>query len=206
MLSKAITYLLLFTFTLNSLIGCSGSESIRSLPHDQIRYKDIEQFPVKKEKLYSICLLVLQEKGYIIKLSDPKTGLINAEFNSSSLIKEDADELRRQDNTCINILSIILLVGIIFAIVSALSSDSDNSNISNECCDQDENYYTETPVGSYQYNLTLTISSVNSDSAVCRIVLIRSFIENGTVVSQNSLMNKDFNHNFFNEIRKKLVF
>ncbi len=207
MLSKSITYLILFAFTIYSLIGCSGSESIRSPYADQISYKDNEQFPVNRDELYSVCLFVLQEKGYIIKLSDPETGLINAEFNSTSLIKEDADESSEQDNTCVNIISIVLLVGIIFLIVSAVSSGSDNSDGGNECCSEDESFYTtETSASSYQYNLTLTIFFVNADTSVCSLVLIRSYIENGTVISQNSLMNKEFNYNFFNDIRNSLTF
>jgi len=207
MLSKAITYPLLFTFTLYSLTGCSGSQSIRSPYADQINYKDNEQFPVNRDELYSVCLFVLQEKGYIIKLSDPETGLISAEFNSTSLIKEDADESSEQDDTCVNIISIVLLVGIIFLIVSAVSSGSDNSAGVDECCGEDESFYTaETSVSSYQYNLTLTISSVNDDTSGCSLVLIRSYIENGTVISQNSLMNKEFNYNFFNDIRNRLAF
>jgi hypothetical protein len=207
MFSKAITYPLLFIFTLYSLTGCSGSESIRSPRADQIIYRDNEQFLVNRDELYSVCLFVLLEKGYIIKLSDPETGLINAEFNSTSLIEEDADESIKQDNTCVNIISIVLLVGIIFLIVSALSSGSDNSAGGNECRSEDESFYTaESSVSSYQYNLTLTIFSVNADTSGCSLVLIRSYIENGTVISQNSLMNKEFNYNFFNDIRNSLTF
>lgn len=206
MLKRCIAFISLISFLTYTLIGCSGKESIYSSPVSEIKFTNNQRYPVKKEKLYSECLLLLQERGYIIKLSDFETGLLSAEFSGGGLIGEDVKGSSEEDNTCLNIISIILFVGFIFLIISSFNSNYESSEC-DEYYYEDEYYDSYGPVAaSYQYNITLTIASVNKDTTECRLILIRSDAENGIIVSQRAVMNKYFNHSFFDELSKRLSF
>ena len=208
---KSIPFVLA-SFILYSASGCGPSQSTRHLDkYDDRAYADIATFSFSKDRVYQSAIIALQQKGYVVTLSDPQTGLINGEIQNSIVIPEEQKAAEQSEkpsagSILIAILGVIFLFGIIAWLVN--SSDSSNSSGENDKRERHrEPYYSpaeETKILSYRYIVTLNLAPLGMDSTEVVISAVRTELENGSVASSGRIENKYLNYSIFEAIQARL--
>ncbi|TAK53091.1 MAG: hypothetical protein EPO24_14840 [Bacteroidetes bacterium] len=207
---KSVSCILLLCFSLYTITGCgSSSGQFKALEkYDTLEYADAVTFFATKEELHKATVAALQQKGYIVTLSDAQGGIINGETNSTTTIPEEQYEQSKSKElsageVLIGVLAIVLLVGIIAMIVSSSSDDSSDSNTTTETT---ASVTASTPevVRSYNYVVTFNTTTLSDTSLSLQISTVRLDIENGTTVHTVQLENKYLNYGLFDAVQEQL--
>ena len=204
-MKKTIIYISLFSFLYYSLSGCAVPQQTQLQQNG--KQKEIivsdHTFRFSKEEVYRAGISALQKKNFIISLSDPSTGIVNGEYSSTGLLPEDEEALTAGGSkfikACATIVSIVLVVGLIFAIFNSNNSSS-NTNSSDD-------YHSDSPskVYSYKYFASLQLDYILGNETDVSLHLIRMELENGAVVRQTEVKNNLFNVAFFALMEKELT-
>jgi len=212
-LNKVVTSLLLFSFSLYLFSGCAAPQQTQVTGEKQRAVN--ENLPVvfsySKEDVYKASILAIQQKSFLITLSDPFTGIVSGEYASTSLLPEEEAALASQNSefasTCVTILGILLVVGLIYAIVKSNDSSSNNnsSNRNHEHESYDSDYSSsDSKVYSYKYTLSIYLTELDKERTEVRLQLIKMNLENGAVVSQTEMPNEMFNKHFYKLMENSL--
>lgn len=204
------TVIITICFFVFSVLNCGGSgQSTKHLEkYDSYPYQDIFTLNVSKDGAYKAAVNALQQQGYLITLSDPQTGLINAEINSPALLPEEikAEEQSKGGTSVWTILLAILGVVLLFGLIGSMDGCSDSSKKTKTRTD-DHTYYPppqETKTTSYRYVVTLTTTELDANSTGIKVSAVRMVLENGSVASSGRIENKYLNYNIIDAIEAQL--
>jgi len=210
-MKKGLTIFVLISFLGYSLFGCSSEPSTKHLDkYDDRVYADLATYQSSKESVYRAAVFGLQQKGYVLTLSDPYTGLISGEVQSAQPLAEEfkAAEMSEEPSSgsiLITILGIVFLFGIIAWLASSSNSTNDKEK---EKRSRNEPHYhdssTETKTLSYKYVVSLNLVTVDSASTEVRMSAVRTSFENGSVKGSGVMENKYLNYAVFEAIQRQL--
>jgi len=205
-MKKGLTFVVLISFLVYSLFGCSTEPSTKHLDkYDDRVFADLAMYQSSRDSVYRAAVFGLQQKGYVITLSDPQTGLISGEVQSAQPLAEELKAAKMSEEPSNgNILIAILGIVFLFGIIAWLAS----SNKEKEKRSRNEPPYADAPTGtkilSYKYVVSLTLAAVDSASAEVRISAIRTSFENGSVTGSGLMENKYLNYVIFEAIQRQL--
>jgi len=204
-MKKLICYILIFAVVVTTVSGCaSGGSSLTALKEfEGSVYKNKEIYNYNIDEVFKVATESLHEKGYVITLSDSYAGLLTAEYNCQNLLPEEMAELEKNQTqaTCITILGIVLIFGLVAMLISSTSGSSSSGDSKNYDSDSYNSDYT---VKSNRYQLTFTFTALDKNKTEVSLNVIKSVVENGTTVSQNILENKFLNNGIFKKIDERL--
>ncbi len=210
-MKKGLTFVVLISFLVYSLFGCSSEPSTKHLDkYDDRVYADLATYQSSKESVYRAAVFGLQQKGYVLTLSDPQTGLISGEVQSAQPLAEEFKAAKMSEepssgNVLIAILGIVFLFGIIGWLASSSGSNNDKEK---EKRSRNEPPYrdapTETKTLSYRYVVSLTVATVDSSSTEVRLSAVRTSYENGSVTGSGLIENKYLNYAIFEAIQRQV--
>ena len=210
-MKKALTLFVLISFLAYSFFGCSSEPSTKHLDkYDDRVYADLATYQSSRESVYRAAIFGLQQKGYVLTLSDPQTGLISGEVQSAQPLAEEFKAAKMSEepssgNVLIAILGIVFLFGIIGWLASSSNSTNDKEK---EKRSRNEPHYhdatTETKTLSYKYAVSLTLATLDSSSTEVRISAVRTSFENGSVTGSGLMENKYLNYAVFEAIQRQL--
>ena len=208
---KSIPFVLA-SFILYTAAGCGSGQSTRHLDkYDERPYADIATYSFSKDQVYKSAIIALQQKGFVVTLSDPQTGLMNGELENSDVIPEDQKAAEQRDKPSTgSILIAILGIIFLFGIIAWLASASDSSDASKDSDKRErhrEPYYSppaETKTLSYRYVVTVSLAPYGMDSTEVVISAVRTEMENGGVGSSVRMENKYLNYSIFEAIQNRL--
>lgn len=210
-MKKSFTFLVLVSFLVYSTFGCSTEPSTKHLDkYDDRVYADLATYQSSRESVYRAAILGLQQKGYVITLSDPQTGLMSGEVQSAQPIAEEFKaEKMAEEPSGGNVLIAILGIVFLFGIIAWLASSSDTQeNKEEDKRSRTESHYHEPPAEtksmSYKYVVSLSLKTVDSVSTEVRISAVRTSFENGNVSGSGLLENKYLNYSVFEAIQRQL--
>jgi len=202
-MKKTVSLILIFSVFLTTLTGCAGSSGASPLLKEfsSSSYTSKEVFNYNVDDVYKAAVDVLHDKGYQITISDSYAGILTAEYNTESLIPEEiaAMEKNQTQSACVTILGIVLIFGLIAVIISAIANNSGSSSSSSGTCDNNT-YYSDAPVKSSRYQLTFTFTVLEKNVTEVGLNVIKSEVENGTIVKQQILENKYLNNGIFKKM------
>jgi hypothetical protein len=215
--SKALVVCVTLSFTIYTLTGCGSSrQAIAHLDkYDKEPYISAADFPAEQETIYRAVLNSVQSRGFLVTLSDPKTGLLTAEINQGKLLPEEEKQIEfdsqsksSSSSVVWTILGVVFLVGIVIWILSLTSSNDETSSSKKEIEHSPPHHHHEEEtiptVKSFRYVVSFTITPIQTDTTTVRISAVRMNIENGTIVSTTTLENKFFNYSLFDRIDDNL--
>ncbi len=208
---KSVTLTVALCFFFYSIVGCgSSNEAPRHLDkYDDLPYRDVMTVSVSKEVSYSAIIASMQQRGYVVTLSDPQTGLINTEINSSRILPEEQKMLQvpkpgpSVGHVLLVILSVILIFGIVLLIAgssSEKSKDDKSSTTSSAGVVSSEPPRTT----SYKYIVTFNTSALTDTSAQIQISAVRLELENGSVKNSGKFESKYLNYSIFDAVYEQL--
>lgn len=204
-MKKLICHILIIAVTLTTVSGCaSGGNTLPLLKeYEGSSYKNKEVYNYNIDEVFKAAVETMHQKGYVVTMSDSYAGLLTAEYNCENLLPEEmaALEKNQAQATCITILGIVLVFGLIAIIISSLSSKSSSSS---ETTVYNDSYDSTPIVKSNRYQLTFTFTALDKNKTEVSLNVIKSVVENGTTVSQNLLENKFLNNGIFKKIDEKL--
>lgn len=211
-LVKKLVPIILASFVLYTTAGCGSSQSTQHLDkYDDRPYVDIATYSFSKDQVYKAAVIALQQRGYVVTLSDPQTGLINGELQNPIVIPEEQKAAEQSGkpspaSILIAILGVIFLFGIIAWLAN--SSDSSDSSSENNQRDRHREPYdpppAETKTLSYRYIVTLNLAPYAMDSTEVILSAVRTELENGSVASSGRIENKYLNYSIFEAIQAQL--
>jgi hypothetical protein len=195
-----------------AIIGCGSShDATKHLDkYDDLTYSDKTTVNVSRDVVYKAAILSLQQRGYVVTMSDPQTGLINAEINSGSMLPEEqkAEEAAAAKGPSVGrvllvILSIILVFGIVLLLVGS-SDDKSKDERSRSSSSIRVNAGEPTNTSSYRYILTLTMTALADSATEFQISAVRMVLENGGVIESTKWENKYLNYSVFDALYDQL--
>ena len=131
---KSVTLAVTICFAFYSIVGCSSAERTTKYldKYDSMPYKDAITVHASKDVAYKAAIVSLQNRGYILTLSDPQTGIANLELNSPTKLPEEekqseVDNSLSAGTVVLIVLACVLVVGLIVLIANA-SSDDDSKD------------------------------------------------------------------------------
>ncbi len=200
-------------YMLLALASCSGSgaASKEFRKYDSLPYADTFTLNASQEAVYRAAIETLQDRGAVITLSDPRTGLISAKINSSEMLPEDvyaskaAEDSESSGSSVMAVLGAILGV-ILFVLLLGWLSDgcsSDNSSGPTRHPTPSPTSPPE-PVTANKYVMSLNLSSTTAGLTDMKIFAIRQNVENGTVTSSQRLQNKYLNYSLRDAVEAAL--
>ncbi len=207
---RETTPFVLFSFILYA--GCGTTQPTQHLDkYDGRPYADIATYPASKDDVHKATALALQQKGFVVTLSDPVTGLMNGELENPAIIPEEQKSNEQYEKAStgdilLGILGIIFIFGIIGWLVGSSEDDSSEHN-KREKERHREPYYSppvEPKTSSYRYVVALTLTAYGTDSTEVAISAVRAQLENGSVVSSGRMENKYLNYSIFEAIQSRL--
>ncbi|MBI5464865.1 MAG: hypothetical protein HY966_07945 [Ignavibacteriales bacterium] len=194
---------------LYAVAGCGSSSSTAHLSkYDEQPYYDLLTFKSSKERAHKAAVLALQERGFRVTLSDPQTGLLTAQLNSSQLIEEDVRAAEKESSSkgggfwagLLAILGIVFLVGLVSSASGCNETKSTSSSKPRE-----NTYYTapeQKAVVSYSYVVSMNATAVDSGSVRIQLSALRETITNGSVSDSRKMENKYLNYVLFESIQR----
>ena len=209
---KRVTLSVAVWYFLYSIIGCGSShEATKHLDkYDALPYRDVTTVAVSKDVAYRAAILSLQQRGYVVTLSDPQTGLINAEINSASVLPEEekADQAAATKGSSVgSVLLFILSIVLVFGIVLLLLGSSDkksNDDSSSSSSGLQMNSGESAKTTSYRYILTLTTTALADSATEVQISSVRMVLENVGVMRSAKFENKYLNYSVFDALYDQL--
>jgi hypothetical protein len=197
-------------YVLLALGSCSGSGASAKefRRYDPLPYADTFTFIQSPDVVYRAAVAALQDRGAVISLSDPSTGLISAELHSEGVLPEDAyaskaaDDGKDPGSGVLAVLGTILGV-ILFVLLFSWLSDgcsggcAPGTTVSSPSPPE--------PVKAYKYVVSVNLLPSAGASTEMRISAIRQLIENGTVTSSQRMQNKYLNYSLRDAVEASLV-
>ena len=207
---KSVAVFVAVCFFFYSIFGCgSSNETTRHLDkYDTLPYQDVTTVDVPQGVAYRAAILSLQQRGYVVTLSDPQTGLINTEINSPDIIPEEqkATQAATTEDSSVGtillgILSIILIFGIVLWLVASSDEESEDDSSSTA-----SNVHAGEPkkTTSYRYILTLTTTALTDSSTEIQMSAVKMTLENGSVIHSAKFENKYLNYSVFDGLYDQL--
>ncbi|MBF8296969.1 MAG: hypothetical protein HW389_3514 [Bacteroidetes bacterium] len=190
-------------YMLLAVASCSGSgaTSREFRKYDPLPYADTFQLNASQEVVHRAAIAALQDRGAVVTLSDPRTGLISAELYSSKLLPEDVYASKANDDNesagggvmavvgaILGVILFILLLGWLSDGCSTGTSSGPNRRSTSSPPNIPE------PVTANTYVVSLTLVPTPGDSTEMRMNVLRQKVENGTVTSSQRLQNKYLNY------------
>lgn len=209
-MKKVISCILLFSFPLYILSGCAAPQQTQlSKTKERPSVQNLPKvFSYSKNDVYKASIASIQQKNFIISLSDPYTGIVTGDYSTSLLLPEEEAAFAKDNNnfatTCITVLGILLLFGIIAALVNSNDSSSNGSSSSNYEHSYDDHSSSDSRVHAYKYSLSVFMKALDEQTTEVNLQLIKMNLENGTIVSQVEIQNEQFNENFYILMEKSL--
>lgn len=212
---KSVTLTVALCFLFYSIVGCGGSnETTRHLDkYDDSPYRDVMTVSVSKEVAYRAVIASMQQRGYVVTLSDPQTGLVNTEINSSRILPEEQKLLQvpkqgpSVGKVLLVILSIVLVFGIVLLLVGSSSDKSkDDRSSAAPTTGSGTTYVSSEPAKttSYKYIVTLNTSALTDSSTQIQISAVRMELENGSVKNSGKFESKYLNYSIFDALYEQL--
>lgn len=203
---KSVAVIVAAFLFLHSVIGCGSSHQSVNIysQYDALEYSEEITLSAGKESVFIAAIHALEDRGYIITLSDPVAGLLNAEYSSSNTLPEEQQALEHQayqeDHAkgFITFLGIILLVGLV---AEVLSSPHHEQPEKQESCRQDEHLRNFRNDYGYRYVTTISAKEINKNASVVRVSVVKMEIEHGAVKNSFKLYNKYLNYSLFDDIK-----
>ncbi|MBI3006131.1 MAG: hypothetical protein HYY49_12055 [Ignavibacteriales bacterium] len=201
------------SFVVYVVSGCGTTQPTRHLDkYDSRPFADIATYIFSMDDVHKAAVLALQQKGYIVTVSDPVTGLVNGELESPDILAEEQKFEEQHEGPSagtilLGILGIIFLFGIIAWLVSSTDDPSDSTSEHEKRERHREPYYSppdKEKTASYRYVVSLTLSPYGMDSTEVVISAMRSKLENGGVVSSGRMENKYLNYSIFEGIQARI--
>ncbi len=210
-MKKTIVYISLFSFLYYSLSGCAVPQQTQLQQNG--KYNEVvvadQTFHSSKEEVYKAGISILQKRNFMITLSDPTTGLVTGEYSSSRLLPEEEKALEGDSSkfltTCITVVGIVLIVGLIFMLLNSDGSSSSSSSNSNATSSNEYHSESDSRVHSYKYFVSIQLKPILFNETDVSLHIIRMDLENGAVVKQSELQNQLFNKTFFSAMEEELA-
>lgn len=178
----------------------SGASTRYVGKYDGLPYVDTFQFQKSQETVYRAAIASLQDMGGVITLSDPRTGLINAELSSieeferSAAVPAESEKAEGSGGIMAGIGVVVgFLLFILFFAWLADGCESGETTSAPRPRPRPDPSPPE-PVVASKYILSLTITQLDHDSAEMRVLAMQQTIENGTVTQTVRLQNKSLNY------------
>ena len=193
------------TFFLYTIVlpGCgSSAPSTKHLDkYDQLPYRDTFTLNGSGQTVYRAAIRVLQQEGYIVSLSDPQTGLINAELNSGQVLAEEAKASQPEESSGTSlfwtIIGFVFLFGLIALIIGSEDSEQEQKDERSRFRERDPSVdvtVEDSKTISYRYIVTINANPIDETSTEVQISAVRMQLENGGVVDSRRLQNKYLNY------------
>ncbi len=156
---------------------------------------------------------MLYNRGYIVTSRDEHGGMITAEYATTSPLQEDQMGGQTASGPSIGevilvILGIICIVGLIYIIADAASSQNQSSDGKKDHRGNDhrEDYHDHEASTSiaYKYTMSIRTTAVTDTSSMVEAHLMKVVIENGTPVSSAAIKSSVTIGNFFDALEKDL--
>jgi hypothetical protein len=211
---KGLVLSVAICFFFYSITGC-GSSNIATKhldKYDEKPYSDAATFYAGKVDAYKATVLALQQRGYVVTLSDAQTGLINGEISGSSIIPEEQKQISKDTSNdvgageiIIGILGIILIVGLI-AMLTSDSNKKEDSNSNTTSTTTTTTVVTSAPekVTSYKYIVTINTTALSDSTSELQLSAVRQVIENGSITNSAKFENKYLNYGIFDAVQEQL--
>ena len=205
------TLFLAASLLLYTAVGCSGSgQSTKHLDqYDSLPYRDSFTVNAPPADAHKAALFALQQKGFVVTLSDPISGLITAEINGADRlaaeVKQEATDKKESRGTLEMILAavgIIFLIGIIVAIFSSGSNETKPS--SSQSGSTTYVRQEAEPKKSYRYVVTLNTEMRDTLGTAIQFSAVRMYLANGSVQTTDRFANKYLNYELFDAIAAQL--
>lgn len=211
--------IVLTIFVFFSIFGCSAgnrSSAPESSPLEHV--PDVKIFPKGIQQMYSRSVTGMQKLGYVVTVSDPVTGLLTAERYMQFAVLEDKAESaglneKSSGDVFLTCLSILLVFGIVFLIVDAVSSDAQKNSSdhhdrsSSQKAHHDHSHSgSETPsaVTSYRYSISVRFTAMSDSATRVQTTISKVTITNGSpsgsMVIRSSVLLNELYRSLENEI------
>ncbi len=198
---------LLFGFTSCSGSGASTSHTSK---YDSLPFADTFQFQATQKLAYRAAVTALQDMGAVITLSDPQTGLINAEMSSIEAFEKSARDSAAATNensgggvmAFLGVIFGLLLFVLLLGWLAEGCSSTDSSSRPRHSPRPDPP--APEPVVAGRYMISLTMSHVGQATTDMRVLAMRQRIENGTVTETVRLQNKVLNYSIRDAVQGAL--
>ena len=209
---KIVTLSVAVCYFFYSIIGCgSSTDATKHLDkYDALAYQDVTKVDVPKDVAYRAAILSLQQRGYVVTLSDPQTGLINTEINSPDIIPEEQKANQAPTtkgssagSILLMILSIILIFGLVLLLLGP-SDDKSKDEKSSTSSSVHPGSSAPTKTTSYRYIVTLTMAALTDSTTELQISTVRMRLENGSVTESARFENKYLNYSIFDALYDQL--
>ena len=211
---KSLALAVAVCFFFYSMTGC-GSSNVATKHLDQYNektYTDEATFFANKDDVYKATVLALQQRGYVVTLSDAQTGLINGEVSGSTILPEEQKQITSNTSNDIGageiiimILGFILIVGLIAMLTSDSSKDKEsNSNTTSTTTTTTVVANSPEKITSFKYVITLNTAALNDTSSQLQVSAVRMMIENGSVTNSSKFENKYLNYGLFDAVQEQL--
>jgi hypothetical protein len=223
---------LTFSFTFYSIVGCSSAgQSTKYLDkYDSMPFEDAIVVKASVDAAYKASINVLQKRGYMLTLSDPKTGIANLELNSPRILPEDEKKAQAEDKglttgqIILIAVAVVLVVGIIYLIASSSDDSKDkdkkDDNTKNNKNDHphDNGHHFVPPLGpfvspfadacvtapspkpSFLYIVSVTTTALTDSTTEVYLSTERLDLQNGDVLNSQRFENKYLNYSIFDAI------
>lgn len=197
---------LLYTITFP---GCgSSSPSTSHLDkYDELPYRDTFTLSGSGQTVFRATIRALQQEGYIVSLSDPQTGLINAELNSGQVLAEEVKALQTEESSGTSlfwtIIGIVFLFGLIALIIGSDESEQEQKDERSRHRERDPSVdvtVEDSRTTSYRYVITINANPIDETSTEVQISAVRMQLENGGVVDSRRVENKYLNYRIVDRI------
>ena len=203
---KSLTLFISVCVVLHSVTGCGSSNQAVNIysQYDTHEFSEEQTFNAAKETVFTAALRALENRGYVLTLSDPVAGIMTAEHNTENILPEERQTLEHQQyhedhsNAFLTFLGIILFVGILAKMISSSHEGSEDQSAGQKSCSQ-QNLPIHNEYG-LRYTTTISLTTMSTTSTVARISVIKMELENGTVKNSFKLYNKYLNYFLFDEI------
>jgi hypothetical protein len=207
-------------FSVFAITSCSPPHHVAKAartPPPPLREK--AEYHASRQSTLFAALQTVQEKGCIITVSDPSSGLLSAELNAPSAIPEEkmllADVVQSDPSgkALAGIFFFFLIIPLIVMLAAGMhhkgeerrSDDDDDRDRDHH----DHHYEHDRPdppplVVSYRYVYTLTFNSPSDSVTSMNLNVVRMVYHNGVIAESGKYVNPYLNHAFFEAMSEKL--
>lgn len=225
LLRPSILLSVLFVFSLYSIAGCAmeGGAQRSAIPP----VPPVRTFTHSSATVFPAVEKVLHNQGYAVTSTDRTGGSLTAELFTSSPLQEDAaapDTTAKKGmstgEVILVVLSIVLIVGLIFIIIDAATSDSGNTQKSDHDRNggREEHRDHDRPSGGhhdhdvpgktvgYRYVMNVRTIAVNDTTTRVETALTKVTIVDGTPTSSVPVQSSAAVKIFFESLANELYF
>ena len=189
------------TFLASTFYSCaSSSESTKELEkYDSYDYADEATFNRPYDDTYRAAMAAVEGMGFVVAISDERTGEIQAEFETSKLRPEELRAQEASDGSggpIVEILAAIAFVLVMLFVSPGCQSESDDGSAGTAV-------ETE-PERTHVYVVTLMVRSPEAETTTVSVGAARFDYDDDEFVRRVDLENKYLNHGLFDRIEERL--